>query len=108
MSENKKENIKYAISYIPLVAIFLYFTEKNISEEYYKHIKYWITLFIVYAVLNTMLNVLWLWWFGWLVMIAYFIISIILWLKAYNWEKVDVEILDNISDKFDETTGKKK
>lgn len=40
MSENKKINFKYAICYIPLVAIFLYFTEKNISDEYKKHIKY--------------------------------------------------------------------
>lgn len=40
MPENNKDNFKYAICYIPLIAIFLYFTEKNTSEEYKKHIKY--------------------------------------------------------------------
>ena len=101
MSENKKINFKYAICYIPLVAIFLYFTEKNISDEYKKHIKYWILLFVIYVIITTVLRTLWLWWFNWLIILAYFWVSIYLWLKAYNWEKVDVEILNDISEKID-------
>ena len=102
MSENNKENFKNAICYIPLVAFFLYFTEKNNSIENKKHIKYWMLLFAVYAITTTVLNVLLIWWLNWLVVLAYIGISIFLWLKAYNWEKVDVEILDNISDNFGE------
>lgn len=40
MSKNNKENFKYAICYIPLVAIFLFFTEKDTNDNYKKHIKY--------------------------------------------------------------------
>ena len=97
----KKENLKYAMCYIPLVAIFLYFTEKNISDEYKKHIKYWITLFVIYVVISLVLSTIWMWWLKWLLVLAYIIISLILWYKSYNWEKVDVDILDNISETFD-------
>ena len=62
MPENNKDNFKHAICYIPLVAIFLYFTEKNTNEEYKKHIKYGIMLFVIYVITTTILNVLWLWW----------------------------------------------
>lgn len=102
MSENNKKNFKNAICYIPLVAIFLYFTEKNTTQEYKKHIKYWMMLFVIYVITTTVLNVLWMRWLNWLVVLAYIAISIFLWFKAYNWEKVDVEILDNISDEFGE------
>jgi len=97
----KKENFKYAICYIPLVAIFLYFTEKNTSNEYKNNIKYWITLFIIYVIISLILGIIWMWWLKWLLVLAYIIISIILWYKAYNWEKVKVDILDNISETFD-------
>jgi len=101
MSENNKENFKYAICYIPLVAIFLFFTEKNTNEQYKKHIKYWMILFWIYAATTTLLNILWMSWFNWLVFIAYMSISIFLGYKAYNWEKVDVDVLNDISDKFE-------
>ncbi|MDQ7009980.1 MAG: hypothetical protein Q9M94_06850 [Candidatus Gracilibacteria bacterium] len=97
----QKENFKYAICYIPLVAIFLYFTEKNTSEEYKKHIKYGITLFIIFIISTSVLNILWLSWFSKLILIAYIIISGLLGYKIYNGEKVDVEILDNIGEKFE-------
>jgi hypothetical protein len=46
MSENKKDNLKYALTYIPLVAFFFYFAEKNKSEEFSKHLKYAMVLFL--------------------------------------------------------------
>ncbi|MCD5385360.1 hypothetical protein LRZ95_01690 [Candidatus Gracilibacteria bacterium] len=108
MSENNKENFKNAICYIPLVAFFLYFTEKKTTEEFKKHIKYGMMLFIIYVITTTVLSVLWMGWLNGLVVLAYIGISIFLGFKAYNGEKVDVKILNDISDKFKETTGKKK
>jgi hypothetical protein len=46
MSENKKDNFKYALTYIPLVAFFFYFAEKNKTEEFNKHLKYAMVLFL--------------------------------------------------------------
>ena len=37
---NKKDNFKNALCYIPLVAFFFYFAESNKKEEFSKHIKY--------------------------------------------------------------------
>jgi uncharacterized membrane protein len=59
-------------------------------------------LFILYVVITTVLNVLWMWWLNWLVVLAYIGISLFLWFKAYNWDKIDVEILNDISEKFDD------
>jgi len=101
MPKNNKNNFKYAICYIPLIAIFLFFIEKNANDEYKKHIKYWVMLFVLYVVTTTILNVLWLWWLNWFVVLAYIIISLYLWYKTYNWEKVDVEILNDISEKIE-------
>lgn len=100
-NEERRDNFKDAICYIPLVAIFLYFTEKNPDEEYKKHIKYWMLLFWLYIVITTILRWMLLWGLTFFVFLAYIILSLFLWFKAYNWDKVEVEILDNISDKLE-------
>jgi hypothetical protein len=58
MSENKKDNLKYAITYIPLVAFFFYFAESNKSEEFSKHLKYAMVLFLVYFVVSIVLRIM--------------------------------------------------
>jgi hypothetical protein len=40
MSTNQNENIKYALCYIPLVAIVILFIEENKDEKLKKHIRY--------------------------------------------------------------------
>jgi len=102
MSEINKDNFKYAITYIPLVAFFFYFAESNRSEEFNKHIKYWMVLFLWYAVLSIVFRILLLWWLTPLLFVAYLWVSGVLAYKAYNWEKVEVEILDEIWDKIQE------
>ncbi len=105
-SENKKDNLKYGLTYIPLVSFFFYFAEENKSLEFKKHIKYAMVLFLWYLVISIVLRIMLLWIFTPLLFIAYLIISWILWYKAYNWEKVDVEILDNIWDTIQDKINK--
>lgn len=102
MSDIKKDNLKNALCYIPIVAIVLAFTEQNKTEEFKKHMNYWIILFIIYLVIKM---ILWVFFFYWSFMISstitliYFIISGILWYKAYVWEDVKIDVLDDIEDK---------
>jgi high-affinity Fe2+/Pb2+ permease len=69
-------------------------------------------LFFVYFVVSIVLRIMLLWWLTPLLFIAYLVISWILWYKAYNWEEVDVEILDEIwdkiKDKIDDNSNNKK
>ncbi len=102
MSENKKQNLKYALAYIPLVAFLFYFTEDNKTEEFKKHLKYAMVLFLAYVVLSIVLRIMWLYWLIPLLFVAYLVVSWILWYKAYSWEEVEVEILDEIWDKLQE------
>jgi len=102
MSENRKDNFKYALTYIPLVAFFFYFAEKDKSEEFKKHLKYAMVLFLWYTVISIVFRILLLWWLTPLLFIVYLFISWVLWYKAYNWEEVEVEILDEIWDKIQE------
>ena len=91
--ENKTVNQKNknALCYIPLVAFFIHFTETKKTPELKKHIRYWIILFIAYSLLSF---VLW-WLLGWLLFIIYLWISWFLWYKAYNWEDINISIIDN-------------
>ncbi len=104
--ENQKpansDRFKNAICYIPFVAMVLFFTEQNKSSDLMKHIKYWVFLLIAYILLRAFL-----WWLLWGVLfIVYAWISIVLWYKAYNWENVDIEYIDDfekrIKDNYDE------
>jgi len=33
---------------------------------------------------------------GWILFLVYLILSIVFWIKAYNWEDFDIEVIDNI------------
>ncbi len=100
-TQNKKDNLKFAMCYVPFVAIFLYFVEENKTKELKKHINYWIILFVGLIIINVVLKALFLTFFAWLATLAYIIISAILWYKAFVWENVDIEILENIEKKVD-------
>jgi len=107
MSEINKNNLKYSLSYIPLVAFFFLFTEKEISKEFKKHINYGMILFWIYIILSFILKILFLFFLSYLLFILYIWLSIYLWFKIYNWNDFQVDILDNIEEKVSDNFWKK-
>jgi len=107
MSEINKDTLKYGLSYIPLVAFFFHFTEKKISITFRKHLNYWMILFLVYVVWTIVLKVLFLYILMPLLIIAYIWLSLFLGYKAYNWDDIQVDILDDIEEKISDNIGKK-
>lgn len=105
MTDNKDSSVnirnKNAMCYIPVVAIFLHFSEAKKTPELKKHIKYAIIIFIAYAVLDVVI-----WWMFWpLLFIIYLWISWFLWYKAYLWEKIEISFID---EHFDNSNKEKK
>ena len=99
MSINQKDNFKNSLAYVPLLNFFLFFLEKNHKDEYKKHLKYGMILFILYFILSLTLNLFGLGLLNTLLFLMYIIISWILWYRAYNWDKIDLEVLDEIENK---------
>ncbi|MDD3646251.1 MAG: hypothetical protein PHH06_02465 [Candidatus Gracilibacteria bacterium] len=96
MSENKKDNLKYALCYIPFFSIVIFFIEDKKTDELRKHIKYAIFLLLAYILLYMFLG----WMMGAILSLLYIIISVFLGYKAYNGENVDLEIIDDIEKKI--------
>jgi len=88
----EKDNIKNLLCYIPLVAFVLFLTEKKKSKWLMNHIKYWAILFIIYILSKALIGFI----FWGLITILYVFISLYLWYKAYNWEKIEIEYLDKL------------
>ena len=99
MSETKKDNFKYAMCYIPFVAIVIYFIEDNKSKELQKHINYGIILLALLVVINMVFNSLYLGFLAAIATLLYIIASGYLWYKIYSWEEVEVDILNKIEKK---------
>jgi uncharacterized membrane protein len=94
------------LCYIPLVAIVILFIEENKDEKLKKHIRYWIIMFLIYLILTTFITIIFsslAFIINGLVVLTYFIISWVLWYKAYSWEDGQVELLDNIENKIKDT-----
>ena len=99
---NKKDNLKNALCYIPLVAIVLIFTEQDKTEEFKKHLNHWIFLFVIYLFIRMILGIFFFYYsfvFGWIVTLIYLIISWVLFYKAYKWENVKIDVLDDFEEK---------
>ena len=107
MSTNQKDNMKNTMCYIPLVSFILFFIEKKPSEEFKKHMKYWMILFWWYFISSWILQILFLYMLTGFLSLGYIVISVYLWIKAYNWEDSDIEILDNISENIEDKFWKK-
>jgi len=107
MSDIDKNNLKYSLSYIPLVSFFFLFTEKDISKGFKKHINYGMILFWVYVLVSWLLKFLFLYILLPLLFLAYIGISVYLWFKAYRWDEIQVDILDNIEEKISDNIWKK-
>jgi len=97
MDENKQtnENLKYALCYVPVVAIILHFVEKNKTPVLEKHIRYGMVLFIAYVILTILIS----WFFTWLLFFAYIWLSIFLGYKTYSWESIEIKFIDDFFDK---------
>lgn len=99
MEENKKEsvskseNFKNALCYLPFGFAVMFFIEQKRSEELMKHIKYGGVVFIAYLVMSI---------FSWLFFLVYVWVAWFLWWKAYNWERVDIDFIDDLEKKIKE------
>lgn len=95
-----KDNFKNAICYIPLLAIFLYFIEEGKTEKYFKNIKYWIYLFLLY-VLSTIIIYFFLYYWAilFILFLIYIIISAYFWFKAYKWNEINIFVIDELDKK---------
>jgi hypothetical protein len=90
--------------YVPFVAFFLFFAEKQKTEEYKKHMIYWMLLTGSFIVLCILLKGI----FIWFVVLLYIWASAFMWYKAYSWENVDVKFVDDFVDKNMKKTEEKK
>jgi uncharacterized membrane protein len=97
-NSNQNQSTKNALCYIPFLAFVFLFTEQNKSDEFRKNMKYWIVIFIIYIVLQT---IFWNW-FGGILALLYILISIFLGYKAYNGEKIEIEQIDEFETKIKE------
>lgn len=95
---NQNQNTKNALCFVPLLAFVFLFTEKTKSDEFRKNMKYGIFIFVTYIVLQT---VFWAW-FGGILALLYILISLFLGYKAYNWEKIEIEQIDEFETKIKE------
>lgn len=99
--ESKKtnsENFKNAMCYVPFGAFVMYFAENKKTDLLKKNIKYWMILFWIYLLLNFIL-----WWLiSGILFLLYIWVSAFLWMKAYNWEKVQLDYIDEMEKKVKE------
>lgn len=100
----EKSNVVNALSYFPYLigAIAMYFLGESNKKEAMHHISYSAIMGVAVIVLFFVLNGF----FANVVNLAYLGISAFFAYKAYNGEKVQVEILDTIEDKISEKVKK--
>lgn len=110
--ENKNisnsDNLKKSLCYIPLGWIILFFIEQNKSLELMKHIKYGTFLFIAYVLIRFVL--VWILWlpFGGILTLLYIWLAGFFWFKAFKWEEVNIEYIDEFEKKFKENLNDSK
>lgn len=115
MEENIPTNgdkFKNSLCYIPFGWIVLFFTEENKTKELMKHIKYWTFLLIAFMV--SQFIIVWILGipFWWILFLIYAWTTGYLWFKAYNWEDINIEYIDEFEKKIkdnmkDDTIAKK-
>lgn len=105
------DRLKSAICYIPIAWIVIYFSEKEKSPYLMKHIKYWTFIFIAYILVRLIFITLFLP-IGGILLLVYLVLCAFLWTKAYGWEWVNIDIIDEFySNNFkwsNKTTTEKK
>ncbi len=96
--KSNSENFKNAMCYVPFGAIVMFFAENKKSDTLKKNIKYWIILLWIYMILNFLLS----WLMPGILFVLYIWISAILWWKAYNGKKVELDYIDEMEKKVKE------
>ena len=99
INNTNRNNFKNAICYIPWVAIWLFFTESNRSDELNKNIKYWISLFVAFIFVRFLIEWILMIPIWGILFIIYIWISWVLLYKAHKWEKIDIEYINKIEEK---------
>ncbi len=100
MSENKNkvsnESLINALCYVPFWALVMIFTQSKKSKKLKNNIRYWNIIFGIYIIINFISNNVFWWFLSWFLFILYAWIIVFFWLKAYNWEKVEIEYIDDL------------
>ena len=99
---SNSDKLKHAICYIPLGWVVLFFTENKKSTQLMKHIKYGTFLFVAFIFIRFL--IVWILTFdlSWLLFLVYAWVIGYLWWKAYNWEDIDLEYIDEFESKIKE------
>ena len=102
--ENKQvsngDKLKNAICYIPLGWVVLFFTEQTKSNVLMKHIKYWTALFLAFVILRFIIAWILMLPISGLLSLVYIWITWFFWYKAYNWEDINIEYIDDFEKKM--------
>jgi uncharacterized membrane protein len=101
-SWSQSQRIKNAMCYIPFVAVIFFFAENKKTAEFERHCKYWITLLVVFMVLTILIR----WTFFGFIFLLYIWVSVFLWYKAYNWENVKIDSVDDSLSKVEDIMKK--
>lgn len=103
MDENETSNsdkLKHSLCYVPIVWAVFFFTENKKSSDLMKHIKYWTFIFIVYIMINFLIVWLFMLKIWAILFLLYAWIAGFLWWKAYNWEDVQLDYIDDFEQKI--------
>lgn len=91
MENNRSVKVKNMLCFIPFFSFVMYFFEEKKTQRIIKNIYYaWFFMIIVFVLSIIFTKFLWLWW------ILYILVSSFFWYKAYIWEDIDLEFINNI------------
>ena len=99
---SNSDKLKNSLCYVPLVWIVLFFTEEHKWKILMKHIKYWTFLFLVFVLVQFLFVWVFRLPFGAILFLIYAWITGFLWWKAYNWEDINLEYVDDFEKKIKE------
>ena len=94
---SKSDNFKNALCYIPFWAIVIFLIENKKTPKLKQNIKYGLSLFFWYIVFQVFIGWFFLWFW---IFVIYMVVSIFLGFKAYNWDKIDIDFIDDIEKKI--------
>jgi len=100
----QKQNIVHALAYFPFFvgAISMYALAKTNKEALMHHVKYSLILSVFAVILLLLLN----WYFQNIAVILYIWLSVYFAFKAFKGQAIEVEFLDVIEEKIEETFKK--
>lgn len=97
---SNSDKFKNALCYVPFVAIVFFFTEENKSQILMKHIKYGTYLLLAFIIAQFVITWLFMLPIGWILFLIYAWCTWYLWWKAYNWNDINIEYIDDFEKKI--------